>query len=215
VWLSVVDGIDGALAGVYERDFPRAAALLHSAADSARTVGMFDAALLSEAQLGLVLVLSGAVSDGLRLLDWATTAAVSGEIGDPSSAVAVCCLLTAACLSIRDLARAAEWSQYAWDLAADRGGGTLFDYPRTDRAALRILQGDWPGAEQDLRDVIEGTQGWSRPAALARLHLADLSRRRGRFEQSIGVAGRGQRVIGPRCPRSPDPAHPEPPGPRP
>ena len=79
VWLSVVDGIEGALAGVYERDFPRAAALLHSAADSARTVGRFDAALLSEAQLGLVLVLSGAVSDGLRLLDGATTAAVSGR----------------------------------------------------------------------------------------------------------------------------------------
>jgi hypothetical protein len=129
VWLSVVDGIDGALAGVYERDFPRAAALLHSAADSARTVGMFDAALLSEAQLGLVLVLSGAVSDGLRLLDGATTAAVSGEIGDPSSAVAVCCLLTAACLSIRDLARAAEWSQYAWDLAADRGEGRCSTIP--------------------------------------------------------------------------------------
>jgi DNA-binding NarL/FixJ family response regulator/tetratricopeptide (TPR) repeat protein len=183
-WNAMVDGIEGGLAGMYERDLPRASRLLERAATGARQAGNLDGELLARAQLGLVLVGSGQVTDGMRLLDGAATGAVSGEIADPSSAVAVCCLLTMACLAVRDLERAAQWSRYAMDAAASRGGGTLFDYPRTDRAALLIWQGRWEEADKELRGVIAAATGWSRPAALARLRLADLRRRQGRFAEA-------------------------------
>jgi hypothetical protein len=159
----MVDGIEGGLAGVYERDLPRASRLLERAATGARQAGNLDGELLARAQLGLVLVSSGRVGDGMRLLDGAAAAAVSGEIADPSSAVAVCCMLTMACLAVRDLERAAQWSRYAMDTAASRGGGTLFDYPRTDRAALLIWQGRWEEADKELRGVLDAAAGWTRP----------------------------------------------------
>jgi LuxR family transcriptional regulator, maltose regulon positive regulatory protein len=186
-WLALVDAVEGGIAGVYERDVPRARRLLERAAARARRDGHLDGELLARAQLGMVLVGSGQVSDGMRLLDGATAAAVSGKITDPSSAVTVCCLLTMACLAVRDLERAAQWSRYAMEVAASRGGGRLFDYPRTDRAALLVWQGRLTEAEVELRNVIDATDGWSRPAALARLGLSDLRRRQGRFSEASAL----------------------------
>jgi ATP/maltotriose-dependent transcriptional regulator MalT len=186
-WLALVDAVEGGIAGVYERDVPRARELLERAAARARSDGNLDAELLARAQLGMVLVGSGQVTDGMGLLDGATAAAVSGEIADPAAAVAVCCLLTMACLAVRDLERAAQWSRYAMEVAASRGGGRLFDYPRTDRAALLVWQGRFEEAEVELRAVLDATAGWSRPAALARLGLADLRRRQGRFTEASAL----------------------------
>jgi DNA-binding CsgD family transcriptional regulator len=186
-WLGMVDGIEGGLAGVYERDFPRAGRLLERAAAGARRAGNLDGEQLAAAQLGMILVSAGRVAEGMRLLDGATAAAVSGELADPASAVAVCCLLTMACLAVRDLERAAQWSRYAMEVAGSRGGGRLFDYPRTDRAALLIWQGRWEEAAKELSGVIEAATGWSRPAALARLHLAGLRRRQGHFDEAAAL----------------------------
>jgi LuxR family transcriptional regulator, maltose regulon positive regulatory protein len=185
-WLALVDGIQGELAGVYQRDLPRACELLERAAAGARRAGNLDGELLARAQLGLVLVGSGRVTDGMRLLDGATAAAVSGELADPTSAVVVCCLLTMACLAVRDLERATQRSCYAMELAGSRGGH-LFDYPRTDRAALLIWQGRWEEAGKELGLVLEAATGWSRPGALARLRLAELRRRQGRFGEVVAL----------------------------
>jgi DNA-binding CsgD family transcriptional regulator len=201
VWVSAVDGIEGGVAGVYDRDYARARRLLDRAADGARRGGNLDAEMLARAQLGLVQVLSGAVVEGMRLLDGATAAAVSGEMTDAASTVAVCCLLTVACLSVRDLERAAQWSGYAMDVAASRGGGTLFDYPRTDLGTLLVLRGEWGLAEKELRTVVDRAHGRSRPALLARLRLADLRCRQGRFDEAATlldvVEGTGAGWLGP------------------
>jgi ATP/maltotriose-dependent transcriptional regulator MalT len=143
--------------------------------------------MLANGQLGLVLVLCGEVAAGMRLLAGAAAAAVAGEMLDAANAVSVCCMLTVACLSVRDLERAEQWSRYAMELAGDRGGGHLFDYPRVDQAALLMWRGRWAEAEQELRCVIDGQRGWSRPAALARLHLAELRYRQGRLDEATSL----------------------------
>lgn len=184
IWHAVVDGIEGAVAGVYQRDFSRAQHLLASSAAAARASGDLDSEMLASAQLGLVLVLSGEVERGLGLLDGAAVAAVAGEVSQPGTAVGVCCLMTVACLTIRDLARAEQWSDYAMRLAAERGGGRLFDYPRTDRAGLLVWRGEYEAAEAELWRVLHEARGWSRPVALAHLAFADLAERRGDLQQA-------------------------------
>lgn len=182
--LTMVAGLEGAVAGGYDKDFSRAGQLSEEAIARARATGDLDLEMVATGQLGLVRVASGDVADGMRLLDEATVAAVGGELRDTGNAVRVCCFLVTACLYVRDLERAAQWSRYALDMSGGRHAGPMFDYPRTEHAAVLIWWGRWEEAERELQELLEDAAGRPVSAALARLRLADLRRRQGRFDEA-------------------------------
>ena len=78
--------------------------------------GAFDGEMVCLALEGLAMVAAGRVDEGMRRLDEATTAAVSGEIRDARIVEVVCCHLIDACQRVRDFDRAGEsiWSSIDW-----------------------------------------------------------------------------------------------------
>jgi ATP/maltotriose-dependent transcriptional regulator MalT len=182
--LTMVVGLEGALAGRYEKDFARARHLSEEARARARAMGDIDMEMLATGQLGLVRVAAGEVAEGMRLLDEATAAAVGGELRETGNSVRVCCFLVTACLYVRDLERAAQWSRYAIDMAGGRIASPSFDYPRTEHAAVLIWWGRWEQAEFELLELLQDAAARPVLAALARLRLADLRRRQGRFDEA-------------------------------
>ena len=96
----------------------------------------------------------------------------------------MCCFLVTACLYVRDLERAAQWSRYAIDMSGGRISGPWFDYPRTEYAVVLTWWGRWEEAERELLELFQDAAARPVPAALARLRLADLRRRQGRFDEA-------------------------------
>ena len=182
--LTMVAGLEGALAGGWEKDFARARPLLEEARGRAQAMGDVDIEMLATGRLGLTLVAAGDVAEGMRLLDEATAAAVGGELRDRGTAISVCCFLVTACLYVRDLERAAQWSRYAIDMSGGRIAGPSFDYPRTEHAATLIWWGRWEEADRALLDVLQDAAGRPVSAAIGRLRLADLRRKQGRLDEA-------------------------------
>jgi DNA-binding NarL/FixJ family response regulator len=182
--LTMVAGLEGALAGGYEKDFARARHLSEEALTRARATGDVDMEMLATGQIGLITVAEGEVAEGMRLLDEATAAAVGGELRDTGNAVRVCCFLVTACIYVRDLERAAQWSRYAIDLSGGKVASPSFDYPRTEHAAVLTWWGRWEEAERELLELLEDAAARPVPAALGRLRLADLRRRQTRFDDA-------------------------------
>lgn len=100
---------------------------------------------------GNALVGMGEVTEGLRSLDEATVAAVSGEI-TPISAGIIYCMSISVCAGLSDYRRAGEFTEAArrWcDRLSIAGGfpGTC----RVHRAEIIRLRGGWAEAEQEAR----------------------------------------------------------------
>lgn len=182
--LAWVDVVAATVAMFYERDLPRAIALAEQAIAQGRRIGDVDAEMLALATLGLVMVSTGQLAEGLRMLDEATAAAVSGEVLDPEASAGVCCVFVTASARIRDFDRLAQWSRHVMHVSQGWTNRSMFSYPRIEHAAALIWWGRWSEAEHELADA--RTDMASRPqfAALAVLRLADLRRRQGRYDEA-------------------------------
>src|SRR5262245_15235886 len=73
-WAAVADAIRGYVAWAYDKDMPLAIRLTEGALGIAQQLGDVHGEMLSKAQLGLILVSTGRLAEGMRLLDEATTA---------------------------------------------------------------------------------------------------------------------------------------------
>jgi class 3 adenylate cyclase len=130
---------------------------------------------------GTVLVSMGEVAEGLRLLDEATAAAVSGEL-QPLATGIVYCVTIDSCQSLGDCGRAAEWTTAAnrW---CDRLNVTGFPGAcRIHRAEILRLQGEWPKAEEQAIQACEELQDYN-PFVTAQgfYEVGEIRRRRGDF----------------------------------
>jgi len=99
---------------------------------------------------GRVLIAQGQVEKGLALLDEATVAAVSGELGPQTTGFIYCMAITSTS-SLRDYRRAGEWTEAAkrW---CDRQSISGFPgHCRVLRAEIMQLRGSWAEAEKDVR----------------------------------------------------------------
>ena len=93
--------------------------------------------------LGLVMVSSGRLAEGLRVLDGAAAAAVSGEVRDPEVSAAVCCIFVTASARIRDFDRLAQWSRHVMHVSQEWTNLSMFTYPRIEHAAALVWWGRW------------------------------------------------------------------------
>ncbi len=102
---------------------------------------------------GRILVLRGDVKQGLALLDEATVAAVSGDIGPVATGI-IYCMAISTTASLADYSRAGEWTEASkrW---CDRQ--SISGFPgvcRVHRAEIMRLRGSWVEAEQEARRAL-------------------------------------------------------------
>ena len=150
-----------------------------------RACGAVDVEMMALAIEGLSLVNEGRVQEGMRMLDEATIAAVSGEMSDPNLIGTSCCYLIHACERIRDYPRAIQWSAHVRKLAEQWQLGSFFVVCRTQYASILMCRGEFTAAEKELEAALRHAE-LHRPA-LARgaiVRLGELRRRQGRFGEA-------------------------------
>ena len=181
VW---ADAVEASVAMMYERDLPRALALAERGVANGRRIGDVDAEMIALSLLGLVLVSSGRLAEGLRVLDEAAAAAVSGEVRDPEVSAGVCCIFVTASARIRDFDRLAQWSRHVMHVSQAWTNRSMFTYPRIEHAAALVWWGHWAEAEQEFAEALTDMSARPQLAALAMLRFADLRRRQGRYDEA-------------------------------
>jgi LuxR family transcriptional regulator, maltose regulon positive regulatory protein len=181
-WLEVREG---ALCLLEDGDPERSLSLAQEGIRIAKAAGSTDLEMLGRAVVGLSLVASGSVADGMRTLDEVGAAIIAGELTD-RVAIGLCgCYLIAACERVRDYERAVQWCRRLKEFCAKWGLRPLFAVCRTQYASICLWRGSWLEAEQELCAASEELAA-SRPAMQgdALVRLAELRRRQGRLAEA-------------------------------
>ncbi len=154
----------------------------------ARVVKSIDYEMLGRSLQGLALVTSGAVAEGMRLLDEVNTAIVAGELTDQIAIGLSSCYLIAACDRVRDYDRAVQWCTRLKAFCEKWGLRPLFAVCRTQYASICMWRGTWLEAEQELT-AATGELAASRPGMTADgvVRLAELRRRQGRLVEASAL----------------------------
>jgi class 3 adenylate cyclase len=124
------------------------------AIEFARTYGDRDAEALALNVKGRSLVKTGAVEEGLALVDESTSAAAAGEL-EPWATANVYCGTMGVCRDLSDWERAGTWTEVA-DREMRRQ--QISGYPgvcRVHRAEVKRVRGDWPGAEKEAQTACD------------------------------------------------------------
>jgi DNA-binding NarL/FixJ family response regulator len=186
--LAWLESREGALALLDEGDPDRAFAHASTCIRAARAAANVDLEMLGRAVQGLALVASGAVAEGLRLLDEVNTAVVAGEMHDLVAIGLACCYMISACDRVRDYDRAVQWCTRLKAFSAKWGLRPLFAVCRTQYASICMWRGTWIEAEQELTAATEELSA-CRPAMTAdgTVRLAELRRRQGRLVEAASL----------------------------
>jgi DNA-binding NarL/FixJ family response regulator len=153
-----------------------------------RATGAIDYEMLGRSLQGLALVASGAVAEGMRLLDEVNAAVVAGELKDQIAIGLASCYLIAACDRVRDYDRAVQWCTRLKAFCDKWGLRPLFAVCRTQYASVCMWRGTWLEAEQELTAATDELAA-SRPAMTADglVRLAELRRRQGRLVEAAAM----------------------------
>ncbi len=176
-WLMLDDAREGHDLGEQQRRYLAVIAL-------ARQYGDWDLECEARASLGMMLVFSGNVEDGMGQLDEALAAICAGDVEELPVVEGCLCGLLNACERTNDVTRAEEWLRVADPVVTGRNLVAVAGYCRTHYAGVLIASGRWAEAEAELSATISALpQGLSvRTSALCR--LADLRARQGRLEEA-------------------------------
>jgi class 3 adenylate cyclase len=145
-------------------DFDGTLAEAQRALEIAERFGDRDLQAIAVNDRARALVAKGQVAEGLSLLDEATSAAVSGELGPMATAIVYCNMITTFG-SLGDYRRAGEWSDVAkrWCERQEIAG-----FPgmcRVHRAEIMRLRGAWPEAEREARRACDELRNFNLEAA--------------------------------------------------
>jgi ATP/maltotriose-dependent transcriptional regulator MalT len=180
-WLAVFE----ANAALDRNDLAAARRLAEHARGLGRRYGAVDLEMFSLATEGIAMVDQGDVERGMRCLDEATAAALSGEYENLASAAWTCCRLISACEQLRDYERGAQWCQRVEEFSLRMDTRFVTGVCRAHYAVILAWHGSWTEAEQELTAAIDGltaNRPFWRSEALVR--LGDLRRRQGRFAEA-------------------------------
>jgi ATP/maltotriose-dependent transcriptional regulator MalT len=182
-WLSAFDAHHALMA---DKNPVTAQKLAAEAAAISEALGITDVELLGRALEGLALVSQGKIRDGMRLLDEATAAVVSGELTDLQAMGLTCCYQIYACERVRDYARAAQWCDRVKEFCRRWRCSLLLAVCRTQYAGVLIWRGEWAEADAELTAAARELS-LLRPALAgsATARLAELRRRQGRWEEAL------------------------------
>jgi class 3 adenylate cyclase len=183
-------------------DIPRALQLADQAVAIGERTGHHDlhaSALTAQATLRIA---SGAIGEGIGLLEEAAIAAVSGELS-PLTAGITACQMIAACRDLTDYRRAGEWIEMTDRWCETQSVGGFPGVCRVHRAEIAALQGSWQRAEEELRRATEELEKFGAIPVIADglYAIGDILRLRGDME-GAEEALRQAHALG----RSPQPA---------
>lgn len=133
---------------------------------------------------GYALTQKGEVPQGLALLDEATVAAVSGEIGPLASGL-VYCIAISATAQLADYQRAGEWTEASRRWCERQSIAGFPGICRVHRAEIIRLRGSWAEAEQETRRALSELQNFNLDfAAHAFCELGEIRLRMGDLEEA-------------------------------
>jgi ATP/maltotriose-dependent transcriptional regulator MalT len=159
---------------------------------AARAAGAADYEIACIALEGLALVAEGDVDAGMRRLDEATTAAVSGEVAMVRIVETICCHLIDACQRVRDLERAGEWCRRVEEMSVRYADAEMFGTCRTHYADVLVWRGAWTEAEEMLTAACRDLGGVPRKVVEGVVRLAELRRRQGRADQAEALLAQAE-----------------------
>lgn len=179
-WLAVHE------ASIIVEDDPVAArGLASQAVELGRRFGVPELEMVGLGLEGVALVSEGDLDTGMRRLDEAVAAALSGEAEILVCVAWACCYLIAACEQVRDYDRAGEWCERVTEFCEGYGIALPLSVCRAKYAGVLTWQGRWDEAEEELRAAADGLAA-SRPPLVgdALVRLAELRRRQGRHDEA-------------------------------
>jgi len=140
---------------------------------------------------GNILVAEGDVEGGLKLLDEAIVAAVSGELG-PLAAGVVYCMAITTTAELGDYDRAGQWTEASTRWCERQSISGFPGICRVHRAEIMRLRGSWLEAEQEARRALAELQNFNLDFAAAgfyevgeiRLRMGDLNGAEDAFRQA-------------------------------
>lgn len=134
---------------------------------------------------GVALVSEGDLGAGMRCLDEAVAAALSGDAQILPCVAWACCCLIAACEQVRDYDRAGEWCERVGEFCERHGIVLPLSICKAKYAGVLTWQGRWDEAEVALKVAAEGLAA-SRPPLIgdALVRLAELRRLQGRLDEA-------------------------------
>ncbi|HEY1651869.1 MAG TPA: adenylate/guanylate cyclase domain-containing protein [Acidimicrobiales bacterium] len=155
-------------------------------------LGDRDIEAVARCHLAQIRIRQGDLKAGMKLLDQAMTAAVSGELG-PTATARVYCNTISMCQALGDLRRAREWTEEAIRCSSRPG---LSDWPgdcQLHRAELTRMGGDWNTAESEIHHILPELERWDPGhAALAWQEIGEIRRRRGDLDGAWEAFTRAQ-----------------------
>lgn len=136
------------------------------------------------ASLGIMLVFSGLIEEGMEHLDRALAAICGGGVQEIPVIEGCLCGLLNACERTHDVDRATEWLRAAEPVIQRGNLVSVAGHCRAHYAGILLGAGQWAAAEAELRRAVEllRDRGALRESALCR--LADLRLRQGRLEDA-------------------------------
>lgn len=177
---------------VYEQarrgsDLERQRRLYLDAIELARRAKDADLHCEATAGLGMMLVFSGLVDEGMAHLDQALAAICGGGVQELPVVEGCLCGLLNACERTQDVDRAEQWLGAADEVIRRGNLVATAGYCRAHYAGILTSAGRWLDADAELTRAIDllGNRASMREAALCR--LADLRLRQGRTEEAALV----------------------------
>ena len=153
----------------------------------ARQHGDSDLECEARASVGMMLVFSGLVDEGMRYLDEALAALCAGDVEELPVVEGCLCGLFNACERTHDVGRAEQWLRAAEDVISRRKLVAAAGYCRAHYAGVLIAAGRWAEAEAELASAIRSLPDGLAIQANALCRLAALRIRQGRFEEAAAL----------------------------
>jgi DNA-binding NarL/FixJ family response regulator len=149
-------------------------------------VGELD--LMTRGLRGLMAISEGAIDEGLRRLDEATTEVVAGEPLSPQIAGWTYCYVLDACESARDFDRASQWIERAFEAVRDFDIEFTSGACRSHYVGILTWRGDYPGTEREI-ETMRGEVGGVSPVyrAFCDVRLGEIRRRQGRLDEAAAL----------------------------
>jgi DNA-binding CsgD family transcriptional regulator len=175
-WFDLLEGYTSA-------DVRIAVELARRALEDGRRQRDRDLELCALCDLGLALVKSGEVEEGLALIDEGMAGTLAGEYTRLDTVVFNCCDMLAACDLTADVHRATQWCRVADAFISQYGCPFLHAQCRTHYGSVLMSTGAWPEADRELSAALSVADAVA-PALRARAAtaLAELRLRQGRLD---------------------------------
>jgi DNA-binding CsgD family transcriptional regulator len=133
-------------------EFEDALVLARSTARAARSIGVLDVWTLAQLDVGHCLVGLRRSVEALRVFDELMIEVTNSELSPPVTGMAYCGVI-AACLDLRDLRRAREWTAALASWSDDESGVPYRGFCLVHRAQIMAMGGSWDDAMTEARSA--------------------------------------------------------------